>query len=80
MSPFRPARFLFLFILRHFCGGTSVTTLTTESIQKAVSEALEEAKSRHLSDRLQPFTAAEMRFIQDVVEGALTRALSEDKG
>ncbi len=57
-----------------------MTTPTAESIQKAVTEALEGAKSRHLSDRLQPFTAAEMRFIQDVVEGALTRVLSEEKG
>ncbi len=40
---------------------------------------MEGAKSRHLSDRLQPFTAAEMRFIQDVVEGALARALSAEK-
>ena len=56
-----------------------MTTPTTESIQKAVTEALEGAKSRHLSDRLQPFTAAEMRFIQDVVEGALTRVMSEAK-
>ena len=57
-----------------------MTTPTPESIQRAVSEALEGAKSRSGSDRLQPFTAAEMRFIQDVVEGALTRALSEEKG
>ena len=57
-----------------------MSTPTTESIQKAVAEALEGAKSRHLSDRLQPFTAAEMRFIQDVVEGALARVLSEEKG
>ena len=56
-----------------------MTKPTTESIQKAVTEALEGAKSRHLSDRLQPFTAAEMRFIQDVVEGALTRVMSEAK-
>lgn len=56
-----------------------MTTPTAENIQKAVSEALEGAKSRHLSDRLQPFTAAEMRFIQDLVEGALTRVLSEEK-
>ena len=57
-----------------------MTTPTSESIQKAVTEALEGAKARHLSDRLQPFTAAEMRFIQDVVEGALTKVLSEQKG
>lgn len=57
-----------------------MSTPTTEIIQKAVSEALEGAKSRHLSDRLQPFTAAEMRFIQDVIEGALARVLSEEKG
>ena len=56
-----------------------MTAPTSEDIQKAVAEALEGAKSRHLSDRLQPFTAAEMRFIQDVVEGALTRVLSGDK-
>jgi hypothetical protein len=60
-------------------GGTIVTTPTAENIQKAVSEALEGAKSRSGSDRLLPFTAAEMRFIQDLVEGALTRVLSEEK-
>ena len=57
-----------------------MTTPTAENIQKAVSEAMEGARARSGSDRLQPFTAAEMRFIQDVVEGALTRALSGDKG
>ena len=55
-----------------------MSTPIADRIQKAVVEAMEGARSRHLSDRLQPFTAAEMRFIQDVVEGALTRVLSEE--
>ena len=55
-----------------------MTTPTMDKIQKAVSEATEEAKARCGSDRLLPFTAAEMRFVQDVVAGALARVLVEE--
>ena len=51
---------------------------TTDKIQKAVLEAMEEAKAQCGSDRLLPFTAAEMRFVQDVVAGALARVLVEE--
>ena len=57
-----------------------MTKPTAEQIQQAVSEALEEAKAQNGSERLLPFTSAEIRFIQDVVVGALARVLLEDTG
>ncbi len=57
-----------------------MTKPTAEQIQQAVSEALEEAKAQSGSERLLPFTSAEIRFIQDVVAGALARVLLEDTG
>ena len=57
-----------------------MTNPTAEQIQQAVSEALEEAKAQNGSERLLPFTSAEIRFIQDVVAGALARVLLEDTG
>lgn len=58
-----------------------MTTPTAEQIQQAVSDALEEAKARSgYGDRLLPFTMAELRFIQDVVAGALARVLAGDGG
>lgn len=57
-----------------------MTKPTAEQIQHAVSEALEEAKAQNGSERLLPFTSAEIRFIQDVVVGALTKVLLEDSG
>jgi hypothetical protein len=62
-------------------GGVHVTTPTTEQIQQGVSEALEEAKVRSgYGDRLLPFTLAQIRFIQDLVAGALARVLAGDVG
>lgn len=55
-----------------------MTKPTAEQIQQAVSEALGEAKAQNGSERLLPFTSAEIRFIQDVVTGALSRVLLED--
>ena len=57
-----------------------MTKPTAEQIQQAVSEALEEAKAQNGSERLLPFTSAEIKFIQDVVTGALARVLSEGTG
>ena len=57
-----------------------MTKPTTEQIQRAVSEALEEAKAQVGSERLLPFTSAEIGFIQEVVAGALTRVLLENIG
>ena len=57
-----------------------MTKPTTEQIQRAVSEALEEAKAQVGSERLLPFTSAEIGFIQGVVFGALARVLLEDTG
>ena len=55
-----------------------MTQLTAEQIRQAVIEALQEAKAQNISDRLLPFTAAEIRFIQDVVNGALSKVLLKD--
>ena len=55
-----------------------MTQLTAEQIRQAVIEALQEAKAQHISDRLLPFTAAEIKFIQDVVTGALSKVLLKD--
>lgn len=57
-----------------------MTSLSSERVQQAVSEAVDEAKVRVGSDRLLPFTSAELRFIQDVVAGALDRVLVQPKG
>ena len=57
-----------------------MTKTTVEQIQQAVSEALVEARAQSGSERLLPFTSAEIRFIQDVVVGALARVLLEDTG
>ncbi|MBI2871648.1 MAG: hypothetical protein HYY00_00475 [Chloroflexi bacterium] len=52
---------------------------TVEQVQKAVAEAMKEAMARNgAATRLLPFTAAEIRFIQDVVAGALARVLVVD--
>ena len=57
-----------------------MTKTTVEQIQQAVSEAIMEAKAQSGSERLLPFTSAEIRFIQDVVAGALAKVLLEKTG
>ncbi len=53
-----------------------MASASSDAIQQAVAEALEEAKAECESDRLVPFTAAEIRFIQAIVAGALRRTLT----
>lgn len=57
----------------------TITRPTAEEIQQAVNYAMEETKARNgAASRLLPFTAAETKFIQELVIGALTRLLVID--
>ena len=58
-----------------------MSTPTADQIRQAVSEAVEEAKAHNgAASRLLPFTEAEIQFIRQVVESALARVLTGDKG
>ena len=57
-----------------------MTTTTPDAIQQAVAQAIELAKDHSGGSRLVPFTAAEIRFIQEVVTHALTELLAQGDG
>lgn len=53
---------------------------TADAIHEAVARAIQQAKTNSGGERLLPFTAAEVRFIQDVVTGALSDLLRPGGG
>ena len=57
-----------------------MTTVNPHNIQHIVSRAMEAAVEQSGGSRLVPFTAAEMRFIQQVVTQTLTELLAQPAG
>ncbi len=56
-----------------------MTRVTEERVRQATKDAVAEARERSgYGDRLIPFTAAELRFIEDVVAGTVTRLLVDE--
>ena len=56
-----------------------MTRLTEERVRQATKDAVTEARERSgYGDRLIPFTAAELRFIEDIVAGTVSRLLVDE--
>ena len=58
---------------------TQRLTPTPDAIQQAVTRAVEAATEQSGGQRLLPFTAAEIRFIQEVVTRTLTDLLAQEQ-
>jgi hypothetical protein len=56
-----------------------MTAIEPNSIEQAVTRAIETAKDHSGGSRLLPFTTAEIRFIQEVLTCSLTELLLENQ-